>query len=149
MFLELAARTKDGVQSTAAGRPVDLLIDAVMDSSCVMCLFQPLPALPAVRERPEPYKKGDKSEGKGKYLKGYVTCRRAWRVAWLARRRARLSASTSTWERAELRAMARVLAGGAFMYVRSQRVGRTTTGLTSALRSRRRAGASRLTRRPA
>lgn len=65
LFLELAARTKDGIQSTAAGRPLDLLIDAVMDLSCVMCLFQPMPAPPAARERPGPYK-GNKGDGKGK-----------------------------------------------------------------------------------
>ena len=71
LFLELAARTKDGIQSTAAGRPIDLIIDSVMDLSCVMCLFQPLPAPPAVRERPGPYRKGEKGGGKGKANTAY------------------------------------------------------------------------------
>ena len=66
LFVRLAELTRAGVQTTAAGRPLDIAWDAAINDSSVMHLLQPLPAPPpkATHERPSPYVKGG-PKGKG------------------------------------------------------------------------------------
>ena len=72
LFIELADRTRSGVQATAAGRPIDDIIETVMYLNEVTCLLQPLPKLKevaSIREHAsEPYIR--KGKGKGKSKKG-------------------------------------------------------------------------------
>ena len=76
LFNELRDLTRAGVQTTAAGRPLDELLPNAMYMNEVACLLQPFP-VPTMREgavkittipgeRPSPYGKGGKGKGKGK-----------------------------------------------------------------------------------
>ena len=70
LFIELADRTRSGIQATAAGKPIDDIIETVMYLNEVTCLLQPLPKLKevsGVREHvSEPYIQKGKGKGKGK-----------------------------------------------------------------------------------
>ncbi len=70
LFIELADRTRSGIQATAAGKPIDDIIETVMYLNEVTCLLQPLPKLKEVastREHvSEPYIQKGKGKGKGK-----------------------------------------------------------------------------------
>ena len=70
-FLEMADRTRSGVQPTGCGRPMDSLMSEVMSLSEVTCFLQPVMQT-ATREkesqhpRDEPYPRRPKGKGKGK-----------------------------------------------------------------------------------
>ena len=70
LFIELADRTRSGVQATAAGKPIDDIIENVMYLNEVTCLLQPLPKMKevaSIREHvSEPYVQKGKGKGKGK-----------------------------------------------------------------------------------
>ena len=77
LFMELADATRDGIQSTPEGRPVELLMDRIMYSSQVMCVLNPLPLMShgksessgasATKPKEGPYvRSGPKGRSKGK-----------------------------------------------------------------------------------
>ena len=75
LFEEIADRTRNGVQATPSGRPIDVIMDTVMHLPEVCALMQPLPhtrADPSNKlrddklERFQPYVKGGKGKSKGK-----------------------------------------------------------------------------------
>lgn len=80
LFIELADRTRSGIQATVTGKPIDDIIETVMFMNEVTCLLQPLPKLKetsALRDGAgEPYiPKGKGAGGKGKGKKGGKTSR--------------------------------------------------------------------------
>ena len=74
LFIELADRTRLGIQSTVAGRPLDDIIEVVMYLNEVTCMLQPLPKAKeasVVRDSGgEPYARVKGGGGKGKGKKG-------------------------------------------------------------------------------
>ena len=80
MFMELADQTRSGIQTTGAGRPVEAVFEAVINSTAVTCLMQPMPGAAVKSQfgggdkqdsdpnkwRPSPYKGKGKGKGKGK-----------------------------------------------------------------------------------
>ena len=74
LFIELADRTRSGIQSTVAGRPLDDIIEVVMYLNEVTCMLQPLPKAKeasVVRDSGgEPYARVKGGGGKGKGKKG-------------------------------------------------------------------------------
>ena len=80
MFMELADKTRSGIQTTGGGRPVEAVFEAVINSTVVTCLMQPMPGAPSKTQtvggdrqdsdpnkwRPSPYKGKGKGKGKGK-----------------------------------------------------------------------------------
>ncbi|CAE7571459.1 unnamed protein product, partial [Symbiodinium sp. KB8] len=82
LFSELRDKTRTGVQTTGAGRPLDSLLPDAMYMNEVSCLLQPFP-MPASREiqvrpevpkmeRPSPYGRGG-GKGKGKHKTRFMT----------------------------------------------------------------------------
>ena len=43
MSMELADQTRSGIQTTGTGRPVEAVFEAVINSTAVTCLMQPMP----------------------------------------------------------------------------------------------------------
>ena len=80
MFMELADQTRSGIQTTGAGRPVEAVFEAVINSTAVTCLMQPMPGAAVKSQfgggdkqdsdpnkwRPSPYKGKGKGKEKGK-----------------------------------------------------------------------------------
>ena len=82
LFSELRDKTRTGVQTTGAARPLDSLLPDAMYMNEVSCLLQPFP-MPASREtqvrleapkteRPSPYGRGG-GKGKGKQKTRFMT----------------------------------------------------------------------------
>ena len=82
LFSELRDKTRSGVQTTGAGRPLDSLLPDAMYMNEVSCLLQPFP-MPVSRdnqvkpevpktERPSPYGRGG-GKGKGKHKTRFMT----------------------------------------------------------------------------
>ena len=70
LFLELADRTRDGVQSGAAGRPLDVVFEDTCNLPELMHLMQPLPIAtgkvqPPPKPRFRPYDRPSKGGKKG------------------------------------------------------------------------------------
>ena len=67
LFIELADRTRSGIQSSVHGKPIDDIIETVMYLNEVTCMLQPLPKAkdtPSLRETTgEPYGKGKGKKG--------------------------------------------------------------------------------------
>ena len=66
LFIELAGRTRSGIQATVAGRPIDGIIEHVMYLNEVTCMLQPLPKLKDVGSTREHVSEPDHSKKGGK-----------------------------------------------------------------------------------
>ena len=89
LFIELADRTRSGIQSTVAGRPLDDIIETVMYLNEVTCMLQPLPKAKeasVVRESGgEPYIcKSQRRWWQGKRQEGTQGITNAFRPCWLS-----------------------------------------------------------------